>query len=125
MYNFFSKVIQKPLDKNILINSYLNILKIMMPLLPHIASECIDQIKSDTDLKWPIADKKYLIEENVNIVVQLNGKKRDVIKVKTNTSENELLEIISNNDKLKPYLLEKQILKKIFVPNKILNLIIK
>ena len=125
MYNFFSKIIQKPLDKNILINSYVNILKIMMPLLPHIASECIDQIKADTDLKWPIADKKYLIEENVNIVVQLNGKKRDVIKVKTNTSENELLEIISNNDKLKPYLLEKQILKKIFVPNKILNLIIK
>ena len=125
MYNFFSKIIQKPLDKNILINSYLDILKIMMPLLPHIASECIDQIKADTDLKWPIADKKYLIEENVNIVVQLNGKKRDVIKVKTNTSENELLEIISNNDKLKPYLLEKQILKKIFVPNKILNLIIK
>ena len=125
MYNFFSKIIQKPLDKNILINSYLNILKIMMPLLPHIAAECIDQIKSDTDLKWPIADKKYLIEENVNIVVQLNGKKRDVIKVKTNTSENELLEIISNNDKLKPYLLEKQILKKIFVPNKILNLIVK
>ena len=125
MYNFFSKIIQKPLDKNILINSYFNILKIMMPLLPHIASECIEQIKADTDLKWPIADKKYLIEENVNIVVQLNGKKRDVIKVKTNTSENELLEIISNNDKLKPYLLEKQILKKIFVPNKILNLIIK
>ena len=125
MYNFFSKVIQKPLDKNILVNSYVNILKIMMPLLPHIASECIDQIKADTDLKWPIADKKYLIEENVNIVVQLNGKKRDVIKVKTNTSENELLEIISNNDKLKSYLLEKQILKKIFVPNKILNLIVK
>ena len=125
MYNFFSKIIQKPLDKNILINSYVNILKIMMPLLPHIAAECIDQIKADTDLKWPIADKKYLIEENVNIVVQLNGKKRDVIKVKTNTSENELLEIISNNDKLKPYLLEKQILKRIFVPNKILNLIVK
>ena len=96
-----------------------------MPLLPHIASECIAQIKADTDLRWPIADKKYLIEENVNIVVQLNGKKRDVIKVKSNTSENELLEIISNNDKLKPYLLEKQILKKIFVPNKILNLIVK
>ena len=125
MYNFFSKIIQKPLDKNVLINSYLNVLKTMMPLLPHIASECIAQIKADTDLKWPIADKKYLIEENVNIVVQLNGKKRDVIKVKTNTSENELLEIISNNDKLKPYLLEKQILKRIFVPNKILNLIVK
>jgi leucyl-tRNA synthetase len=125
MYNFFSKIIQKPLDKNVLINSYLNVLKIMMPLLPHITSECIEQIKTDTDLKWPIADKKYLIEENVNIVVQLNGKKRDVIKVKTNTNENELLEIISNNDKLKPYLLEKQILKKIFVPNKILNLIVK
>ena len=125
MYNFLSKIIQKPLDKNILVNSYVNILKIMMPLLPHIASECITQIKADTDLRWPIADKKYLIEEMVNIVVQLNGKKRDVIQVKTNTSENELLEIISNNDKLKPYLLEKQILKKIFVPNKILNLIVK
>ena len=45
MYNFFSKAIQKPLDKNILINSYINILKIMMPLLPHIATECIDQIQ--------------------------------------------------------------------------------
>ena len=52
-------------------------------------------------------------------------KDREIIEVKKNTSEDEILKIINSNEKLSNYINNNQIIKKIFVPNKIINLIIK
>ena len=66
-----------------------------------------------------------LIEENVNIVIQINGKKRGLFLMKKGTDENEIIKKFLNDIKLKKYLEEKKILKKIFVKDKLINLIIK
>ena len=68
---------------------------------------------------------KIIIDEDINLVVQINGKKREVLKIKKDIKEKEVLKIIHNNDRIENYIKNKEIIKKIFVPNKIINLIIK
>ena len=59
----------------------------MHPIVPHFASECLADVKYNGKLEWPILDKKYLIKEKIDIVVQVNGKKRMLISVPDNTEE--------------------------------------
>ena len=66
-----------------------------------------------------------LAEEKVKIVIQINGKKREIIETSKDNNESAILDMIKNNDIIKKYLENKKIIKKIFVPNKIINLIIK
>ena len=69
--------------------------------------------------------KNLLDEEKVNIVIQINGKKREIIQIKKDANEKEILTIIKNNDKIQNFIKNKDVVKKVFVPNKILNYIIK
>ena len=65
-----------------------------------------------------------LVEENTNIVIQFNGKKRGMFEVKRNSSEKEILLKIKDNKNLSKYLNDREPKKIIYVKNKILNLII-
>ena len=66
-----------------------------------------------------------MLEENmVNIVIQINGKKRELIQVNGKISEDELLDKIKINKNLFKYLQDKEIKRKIYVPNKLMNIII-
>jgi leucyl-tRNA synthetase len=127
MYNFLIKQLDEPINKEVLINNYYIILKLLNPFIPHFASECLEKFskyKKDQN-EWPKINKRLLAEEKVKIVVQINGKKRDILELPKDISENEILNMINNNEKLKTYLDKKELIKKIFVPNKIINLIIK
>ena len=78
MYNFFIKKIDEPISSKCLIENYTNIIKMLIPFTPHIANECLDELLNKRHVNrnlWPSYDKKYLDEENVNIVIQINGKK--------------------------------------------------
>ena len=72
-----------------------------------------------------MADTKYLISGNINFVIQINGKKKEVLNVKYDINEEQLLEEIKKNDKLSKNLKSKKIIKKIFIPNRLINLIVK
>jgi len=85
----------------------------------------LNSINEDKNLSWPEIEDKYLIKDNVNIVVQINGKKRGLFVMKKETKQNEIVEKILNDIKLKKYFEGKEILKKIFVKDKLINLIIK
>ena len=63
-------------------------------------------------------------EENINIVVQINGKKRALLKLMTNIKEEELFEIICKEKSIKKYLDNKIIKRKIFIKNKLFNIIV-
>ena len=75
-------------------------------------------------MHWPKIDKNLLQTKKVNIVVQINGKKREVLNLENNISEKEVMNIILKNNKLNKFLKEKKISKKIFVQNRLINLII-
>ena len=96
-----------------------------MPFIPHFANECFEKLEQNENKDWPKIEDKYLKSEFCNIVIQINGKKREIIKMHNNINEEELITEINKSDKLKPYLAKKEIFRKIFIKNKLINLIIK
>jgi leucyl-tRNA synthetase len=123
MYNFFIKEIGKPLKKETLIENYQKILTLMNPFIPHFSSECLSNI-GQKDIKWPIASGDLLINEKINFVIQINGKKRGLVIVDRNIRQDKLIEKIKLDNNLNKYLENKEIKKEIFIENKLINIII-
>ena len=123
MYSFYIKEINKNLKKSTLLENYEKVLIAIMPVIPHFASECLD-ILGTKNIKWPEYDKRVLKENTVNIVIQINGKKRGLIESKSNMQEEELIEIIKEDQKILKYLEGKNIKRKIYIKDKLMNIII-
>ena len=123
-YNFLSKEINK-LDIKDLKENYSKILILMYPIIPHIVSECLIDVKKDSNVSWPIAQKEYLEEKYVNIVIQINGKKKSLIKIEKGLDEKKLLENVKKDKKISNFLENKSVFKHIIVKNKLVNLIVK
>ena len=75
-------------------------------------------------IDWPRVSKKDLIEDEINFVVQINGKKRAILKVKRDMIEKEILEAIKLNQGIEKFINNQKIKKSIFVPNRLINIII-
>ncbi len=123
MYSFFNKQIEKAYTKHTLAVNYEKILITMTPILPHFANECLSTIKAK-NIKWPEYDVSMLKGDTINIVVQINGKKRGLIQTKPNITEEKLFEIIGNDEKIMKYFDQKNIKKRIYIKDKLLNIII-
>ncbi|MBD1145044.1 leucine--tRNA ligase [Pelagibacterales bacterium SAG-MED37] len=123
MYSFMYKQIQEPYTKITLIENYKKILIVMTPIVPHFSSECLD-ILDLKDSIWPKYDESILKENIINIVVQINGKKRGLVKTELNITEEKLFEIIKNDETLIKYLNQKEFKKRIYIKNKLMNIII-
>jgi leucyl-tRNA synthetase len=120
-----SKIDLEKISANNLKNNYYKVLIAMMPVIPHFTSECINELGLFEDLKWPKIDNKNLLEENIKYVVQINGKTRQIIEDKKDVSKEDLIILIKQNEKLNKYIqIDTEIKKIIFVPNKLINIII-
>ena len=123
MYNFLIKEIDKPIKKEVLIENYTKILILMSPFIPHFTSECLNMLDKK-HIKWPTVSEEELVEEEINFVVQINGKKRSLLKVKRDTNKDEILNKVKSNVEIKKILKDQKIQKTIFVPNRLINIII-
>ncbi len=123
LYSFFSKQIEQEYKKDTLIKNYKKILIIMSPVIPHFANECLHNIDSKEN-SWPSYDENILYEDKIKIVVQINGKKRSLLETKPGISEENVLELINNDKTLLKYLNNTNIKRKIYVKDKLINLII-
>ncbi len=124
MYNFLIKEIEKPIKKSELIENYQKILTLMNPFIPHFSSECLSII-SQKEIRWPSVSKNDLIEENINFVIQINGKKKTILNVDRNINEKTLIKKIQENKETNKLLKNQEIKKTIFVQNRLINIIIK
>ena len=124
MYNFLIKEVEKPIDKKNLKNNYKKILFLLSPFIPHFSSECLENLNEGKSINWPEVNENELIEDVFKCVVQINGKKRAIIDAKINITEKEMLEQIKNNSSIKKIMTNKTIKKTIFIPNRLINLII-
>ena len=124
LYSALIKELKKNYSKSSLIENYLKILITMSPVIPHFASECIKMLNKQDNLEWPISKKQFFLDSSINYVVQINGKKRTIINATRDISEEELLKLIINNLATKKYIENREIKKKIFIPNKLINIII-
>ena len=113
MYNFLIKEIEKPIKKEVLVENYKKILVLMSPFIPHFTAECLNNL-NEKKINWPLVSKEELIEEEINFVVQINGKKRAILKVNRDMNENSILNKIETNDETKK-ILQNQKIKKQFL----------
>ena len=125
IYKHFYDSLKNKINNKILINNLMNIMKLMLPFTPHIASECLTNLKSKDLNKWPKINKKILNKIKVNLVVQINGKTRDVITVDQDLKEKEIDLVVRDSKKAYKYLENKKVYKTIHVKNKIINYLIK
>ena len=76
------------------------------------------------NVKWPIVSGDLLIDDKINFVIQINGKKRGLLIVDRNISQDKLIEKIKLDNDLNKYLENKEIKKEIFIKNRLMNIII-
>jgi len=124
IYNYFSKEINNFIKKDALKENYTNILYLLSPIIPHYAEECLSELNVKEKIMWPEADKKYLQEDKVEFVIQINGKKRFTIKSNTDSTEKEVYDKIIKEEYFIKNYGAMNIKKTIFVKNRLMNLII-
>ena len=123
-YNFLLKHIQKELNSNDLNECYTKILIIFSPVLPHLISECLEEMNYDKNTSWPDVEKKYLVNTNTDYVIQVNGKKRSLINAEKDLNQELLLELVKKDKLLEKYLKDLSIKKVIFVKNRLINIVV-
>ena len=128
IYNNYSHFIEnKKISNDILIKNFEKVLILIIPLLPHFASECLIMLNSKLNLdniSWPIYNKTLIEASDCNIVIQINGKKRSLIKLPIDSKENFVVEKAKQEANVKKYLTNNNVKKQIYVKNKLINFII-
>ena len=105
-----------------------DLLKMLTPFAPHISSELWQQLGNNNFIEesgWPEWDEEMLKTSEIQIVVQVNGKLRGKIKVSTDSGKDEIIAIAREEDNVLKFLQDKEVLKEIFVPNKLINFVVK
>ena len=126
IYSFYSQQINKEDWGNNFEKNYVNILKVLNPIIPHFSSECLEQLKQPLqEIQWPQIDQKFLEEEKFNVVAQINGKKRKVFSIDKSINKETLIKNIQQDEQIKKYLENKELIKTIYIENKLINFIIK
>jgi leucyl-tRNA synthetase len=102
-------------------------LVLLNPFAPHLSSELWEKLKSSGDVTgqpWPTHDERFLVEDEVDIVVQVNGKLRAAMKMPIAASEEEVKAAALANDKIQSLIAGKTIRKVVFVPKKLINIVV-
>ena len=123
MYSFMIKEINKGYKSKTIKENYEKILTTMMPIIPHFSSECLNILSISDKVTWPTYDESQLEESTNIIVVQINGKKRGIIDTKKDINEDDLIKLISNDEKITKHFDKNKIKKKIYIKNKLINII--
>ncbi len=100
-------------------------LRLIYVFTPHFAEELCknDNVRSISDLMWPKYNQKYVKEDNIMIVVQINGKKKVIVDMKEDLDENQVIELLKTNHAINK-IFSSKIKKTIFIKNKIINFVI-
>ena len=97
----------------------------MMPVIPHFSNECIKLLNIIENIQWPKVNRANLIQDSCKYVIQVNGKTRKVIEDRKDITKDELITMIKKDLKLFKYIKDETKIKKIiFIPNKLINVIL-
>ena len=107
-------------------------LGLLNPFSPHIASELWEKLNAKfsdapgdiTEQRWPIYDERLLVEDEIEIVIQINGKLRDRMKMPMLATEEELESAALSNPKIQDRIAGKTVRKVIVVPKKLINIVV-
>ena len=122
-YNFLMKHMEKKTNKKVLLESYIKILTIFSPIIPHLVSECLEELNVNK-LDSPEYEQNNFVDLEVDYVVQINGKKRSLINAKKDISQDFILNLVKKDKLVDKYLTNKTIKKVIFVKNRLINILV-
>jgi leucyl-tRNA synthetase len=124
--NINEEIEKQSLNKEDIVNIYKKYLVIISAFIPYIANECWERMTGKQDItsqEWPKIDSSFLHKENFDIVIQIDGKKRAIINATNNESEEIILSKSLAIKNIQVILDKKTIAKKIFIKNKLLNIV--
>jgi leucyl-tRNA synthetase len=101
---------------------------LLAPYAPHLAEEIWHRLgheQSLTHAPWPVADPAYLVDDTITVAVQVNGKLRDQVEVPADIDQDGIREVVVAREKMQTWLEGKQVVKFIYVPGKLVNLVVK
>tara|TARA_B110000858_G_scaffold179726_1_gene216697 strand:- start:1733 stop:4288 length:2556 start_codon:yes stop_codon:yes gene_type:complete len=122
--NHLSKIKIDEISKSVLLENYVKLLVIVSPVIPHFSSECINELNIKDTYNWPVIDMKALRKKVNAIVIQINGKKRGIIKCDVSSDENKIINLIKAEKQYTNYLKDKTIKKIIYVKDRLINFIL-
>ncbi len=128
MVNELSDYKDRDISKKVLSESLDTLLLLLAPFAPHLAEELWHKLGHTRSVyleKWPSYDAAAILEDEIEIVVQVNGKVRDKIVIPVNTPEEEVKEAALKQERIAPYIKDKKIIKVISVPGKLVNIVVK
>lgn len=118
----------KNYESKVFYKSYKTLIKLLSPFAPHICEE-IWELLGEKDLlllsEWPDYDREIIKNKIKEIIIQVNGKLRGKIILDVNISKDEVIKKAKNVEKVKYFIDGKEIIKEIFIPNKLINFVIK
>jgi len=124
--NLNEEIDKKILNEEDIINAYKKYLIIISAFIPYIANECWEKTTKQNNLssqEWPKIENTLIKKDHFDVVVQINGKKRAIINAINNESEENIFSKSLAIKNIKVILDEKNIIKKIFIKNKLLNIV--
>lgn len=102
--------------------------KLLAPIAPHVAEELWQVLGHEGTITyeaWPVYDETKLVDDEVEVVVQVNGKVRAKVKVAKDASKEELEQLAINDEKVKEFMDGKELVKLIAIPGKLVNIVVK
>lgn len=118
-FNSFGKISRK---------DFRTFLMLLNPVAPHITEELWDANKLGgylNESKWPIYDESKTIDDEIEIPVQFNGKVRYTVKITKDATQDEVKKVVEEDENYKTQIEGKQVVKEIYVPKKIYNIVVK
>ncbi|OUX53982.1 MAG: leucine--tRNA ligase [Pelagibacteraceae bacterium TMED287] len=125
IHHLINNYINKEIGNECLKNNFKNLMSIMVPFTPHLASECLEKLDNSNLKIWPKISEGSIKNKMIKMAVQINGKTRDIISIQKDSIEKDVILMTKKNAKINKNLTNKSIVKIIFVKNKIINYLIK
>ena len=104
------------------------VILLIAPFAPHVADELWSDLGNTTltfEEEWPTFDEKLTVENNFNLVLQVNGKVRDMIPAQIGISKDDAEKLAFSSEKVQKFVDGKDVVKVIVVPNKLVNIVVK
>lgn len=127
--NSLTKLKAEGFDSELWGRALSDLCQMLAPFAPHIANEMYCQLNGDDkrldDIEWPKYDEQYLVTSTIKIAVQVNGKLRGEVEVSADADKEMIIEQALAQPNVVRFTDDKEIVKQIYVPGKILNLVVK
>ena len=104
------------------------VILLIAPFAPHVADELWSDLGNTTltfEEEWPTFDEKLTVENNFNLVLQVNGKVRDMLPAQIGISKDDAEKLAFSSEKVQKFIDGKEVVKVIAVPNKLVNIVVK